>query len=90
MSDRDQGKSREDVENQMIERAEQTAHEMQDSMRTMMEAGMKLMTAFIDMRLSYLKMLRSGLDDPLATFEMMSSNMRDVAGAMKREIRKQD
>ena len=90
MSDKDQGKSQEAFENRMIDRAEHTAQEMRDSMTTMMEAGMKLMQAFIDMRLSYLKMLRSGLDDPRATFEMMSNNMRDVAGAMKREARKRD
>ncbi len=68
----------------MIDAAEETMHEMRDAMNTMMSASTKMMQSFIDMRLSYLKVMRAGLEDPVATANMMSENMKDIAKAMNR------
>ncbi len=72
----------------MIDTAEETMHEMRDAMNTMMSSSTKMMQAFIDMRLSYLKVMRAGLEDPVATANMMSENMKDIAKAMNRDNRK--
>ncbi len=65
-------------------------HEMRDAMNTMMSSSTKMMQAFIDMRLSYLKVMRTGLDDPAATANMMTENMKDIAKAMNRDNRTKD
>jgi len=78
-----------DSEERLISAGEQTVHEMRDAMATMMESSTRMMQAFVDMRLSYLKVLRAGLEDPQATAEMMSNNMRDMANAMKKGQRKE-
>ena len=74
----------------MIDAAEETMHEMRDAMNTMMSSSTKMMQAFIDMRLSYLKVMRAGLDDPAATASMMTENMKDIAKAMNRDNRKEE
>ena len=74
----------------MIEAAEETMHEMRDAMNTMMSASTRIMQSFVDMRLSYLKVMRAGLEDPMATATMMSENMKDVAKAMNQDNRKKD
>ena len=74
----------------MIDTAEETMHEMRDAMNTMMSASTKMMQSFVDMRLSYLKVMRAGLEDPVATANMMSENFKDVAKAMNQDKRKED
>ncbi len=74
----------------MIDTAEETMHEMRDAMNTMMSASTKMMQSFVDMRLSYLKVMRAGLEDPMATASMMSENMKDMAKAMNRGNREGD
>lgn len=76
------------AQDKMIEAAEETMHEMRDAMNTMMGASAKMMQSFIDMRLSYLKVMRAGLEDPAATATMMTENMKDIAKAMNRGNRK--
>jgi len=76
-------------EERLIDAGEQTVHEMKDAMATMMEASTKMMQAFIDMRLSYLKVMRAGLEDPQATIDMMTRNARDLAAAVKDNQRKE-
>jgi hypothetical protein len=56
----------------------------------MMSSSTKMMQAFIDMRLSYLKVMRAGMDDPAATASMMTENMKDIAKAMNRDNRKEE
>ncbi|MFQ5566643.1 MAG: hypothetical protein ACE5EU_09800 [Paracoccaceae bacterium] len=76
-----------DAHEKMIEAAEETMHEMRDAMNAMMSASTKMMQSFIDMRLSYLKVMRAGLEDPMATAEMMSENLKDIAKAVNRDTR---
>lgn len=76
------------AQDKMIDAAEETMHEMRDAMNTMMGASTKMMQSFIDMRLSYLKVMRAGLEDPAATATMMTENMKDIAKAMNRGNRK--
>lgn len=78
------------AQDRMIDAAEETMHEMRDAMNTMMSASAKMMQSFIDMRLSYLKVMRSGLEDPSATATMMTENMKDIAKAMSQANRKED
>jgi hypothetical protein len=78
------------VHEKMIDAAEETMHEMRDAMSTMMSSSSKMMQAFIDMRLSYLKVMRAGMDDPAATASMMTENMKDIAKAMSRDNRKEE
>jgi hypothetical protein len=75
-------------EEKIIAAGEQTVHEMKDAMAVMMEASTKMMQAFIDMRLSYLKVMRAGLEDPQATIDMMVKNASDLAKASKNLGRK--
>lgn len=88
----DPGKSSasEKAEEKFIEASEMTMHEMRDAMATMMDASTKMMQAFIDMRLSYLKVMRAGLEDPQATIDMMVKNARGMAEATKNMGRKED
>lgn len=79
----------EESEERLIETSQLTLHEMQDAMATMMEASTKMMQAFIDMRLSYLKVMRAGLEDPQATIDMMVRNARDLAKVSKDMSRKE-
>ncbi len=72
------------AQDKLIDAAEETMHEMRDAMNTMMSSSTKMMQAFIDMRLSYLKVMRTGLDDPAATANMMTENMKDIAKALNR------
>lgn len=76
------------AEDAYLKEGEKTIHEMRDAMVTMMESSTKMMQSFVDMRLSYLKVMRAGLDDPKTAFEIMSKNMQDVADAMKKDERK--
>ena len=76
-------------DDRLIEASELTLHEMQDAMATMMQASTKMMQAFIDMRLSYLKVMRAGLEDPQATMDMMVRNARDMAKMSKDMGRKE-
>ncbi len=69
-------------EEKLIEAGEQTLLEMQDAMTAMMNASAKMMQSFLLMRMSYLNVMRAGLDDPKSTFEMMSSNLKDIAEAL--------
>ncbi len=78
------------AQDKLIDAAEETMHEMRDAMNTMMSSSTKMMQAFIDMRLSYLKVMRSGLEDPAATASMMTENMKDIAKAMSRANREED
>jgi hypothetical protein len=78
------------AQDKLIDAAEETMHEMRDAMNTMMSSSTKMMQAFIDMRLSYLKVMRAGLDDPAATANMMTENMKDIAKAMNRSNREGD
>ncbi|HSF94121.1 MAG TPA: hypothetical protein VLA52_03775 [Thermohalobaculum sp.] len=78
----------EEAEDRLIEQGELTVHEMKDAMATMMEASTQMMQAFIDMRLSYLKVMRAGLEDPQATIDMMTKNARDLAASVKKNQRK--
>ncbi len=66
-------------EDDMIDAAGETMHEMRDAMTTMMGASSKMMQAFIDMRLSYLKVMRAGLDDPETAAKILTENIKDVA-----------
>ena len=75
-------------DDKLIDAGEQTVHEMKDAMAVMMDASTKMMQAFIDMRLSYLKVMRAGLEDPEATVDMMVKNARDLAKASKNIGRK--
>ena len=68
-------------EDKMIEAAEETMHEMRDAMSTMMSASSKMMQSFIDMRLSYLKVMRTGLEDPATAVEIVTKNLKDMANA---------
>ncbi len=79
-----------DAHEKMIEAAEETMHEMRDAMNTMMSSSTKMMQAFIDMRLSYLKVMRAGMDDPAATASMMTESMKDIANAVNRSNREGD
>ena len=79
-----------DAEDKMIDAAQLTMHEMRDAMNTMMSSSTKMMQAFIDMRLSYLKVMRAGMDDPAATASIMTKNLKDIANAMNRDTRKED
>lgn len=81
-------KAEEEREKRLIDAGEQTIHEMRDAMATMMDASTKMMKAFIDMRLSYLKVMRAGLEDPQAAVNMMAKNMTDLADASKNLSRK--
>ena len=74
----------------MLDTAEETMHEMRDAMNTMMGASTKMMQSFVDMRLSYLKVMRAGLEDPMATANMMSDNFKDVATALNQDKRKKE
>lgn len=76
-------------EDAMIDAGEATIREMRDAMVTMMESSTKMMQSFVDMRLSYLKVMRAGLDDPKTALDMMSKNMADVANAVKKDQRKE-
>ncbi len=78
------------AQDKLIDAAEETMHEMRDAMNTMMSSSTKMMQAFIDMRLSYLKVMRAGMDDPAATASMMTENMKDIAKAMNRGNREGD
>ncbi|NKB51778.1 MAG: hypothetical protein GKR97_06075 [Rhizobiaceae bacterium] len=73
-----------DPEDRLLEAGEQTLLEMQDAMSTMMSASTKMMQSFVDMRMSYLKVMRMGLEDPQASFDVASKNMQDIAKAMKK------
>ena len=79
-----------DAHDKIIDAAEETMHEMRDAMNTMMSSSTKMMQAFIDMRLSYLKVMRAGLDDPAATASMMTESMKDIAKAVNRSNREGD
>ena len=72
-----------EAETKLLETGEQTLLEMQDAMSTMMGASTKMMQSFVDMRMSYLKVMRMGLEDPQTSFDVASKNMRDLAKAMK-------
>ncbi len=78
------GDGKKDPEDRLLEAGEQTLLEMQDAMSTMMSASTKMMQSFVDMRMSYLKVMRMGLEDPQASFDVASKNMQDVAKAMKK------
>ena len=69
-------------EDEMIDAAGETMHEMRDAMTTMMGASSKMMQAFIDMRLSYLKVMRAGLEDPQTASQILTKNFNDVAKAL--------
>ena len=77
------------AEDRVIGAGEETMHEMKDAMTTMMEAGSQMMQACIDMQLSYLKVMRAGVENPQATMDIMTKNARDIAGAMKNSHRKE-
>lgn len=80
---KDGGKN--EAEDRLLEAGEQTMLEMQDAMATMMSASTKMMQSFVDMRMSYLKVMRMGLEDPQTSFDMASKNMQDLAKAMKKD-----
>ena len=77
------------AEDQMIEAAEETMHEMRDAMSTMMGASAKMMQSFIDMRLSYLKVMRTGLEDPATAMDIATRNATDIAKAMSKKQREE-
>lgn len=74
-------------EDRMIEAAEETMHEIRDAMSTMMGASAKMMESFIDMRLSYLKVMRAGLEDPATAMDIATKNATDIAKAMSKKQR---
>jgi hypothetical protein len=78
-----------DAEDKMIEAAEETMHEMRDAMSTMMSASAKMMQAFIDMRLSYLKVMRAGLEDPATAMDIATKNAADIAKALSKKQREE-
>ena len=73
-----------EAEDRLLEAGEQTLLEMQDAMATMMSASTKMMQSFVDMRMSYLKVMRMGLEDPQTSCDIASKNMQDIAKAMKK------
>lgn len=77
------------AEDKMIEAAEETMHEMRDAMSTMMSASAKMMQSFIDMRLSYLKVMRAGLEDPATAIDIATRNATDIAKAMSNKQREE-
>jgi uncharacterized protein YegP (UPF0339 family) len=77
------------AEDQMIEAAEETMHEMRDAMSTMMGASAKMMQSFVDMRLSYLKVMRTGLEDPATAMDIATKNAADIAKAMSKKQREE-
>ena len=74
-------------EDDLIKQAEEMAHEASDAMITMMGASMNMMQSFVDMRLSYLKVMRAGLEDPKAMVEMASENLKTMATALNKSKR---
>jgi len=85
---KDDEKTAQAKENKMVEAGAQTVHEMRDAMTAMVDASTKMMQAFIDMRLSYLKVMRAGLDDPDTAVDIMVKNTKDLAKAAKNLGRK--
>ena len=75
-------------EDELFATIDQTAEEMRDVMATMMDASTKMMKAFIDMRLSYLKMMRAGLEDPQVSIDAMVKSTSELAKAAKNIGRK--
>lgn len=76
-------------EDKMLDAAEETMHEMRDAMSTMMGASAKMMQAFVDMRLSYLKVMRAGLEDPTTAMNIATKNATDIAKAMNKKQREE-
>ena len=83
-------KAAQEKEDKMVNAGAQTVHEMRDAMTSMVDASTKMMQAFIDMRLSYLKVMRAGLDDPDTAVDIMVKNTKDLAKAAKNLGRKDD
>jgi hypothetical protein len=61
--------------------------EMRDAMSTMMGASAKMMQSFIDMRLSYLRVMRTGLEDPATAMDIVTKNLADIAKATGQKSR---
>ena len=85
----DEASAAEAAEDKMIDAAEETMREMRDAMTTMMGASSKMMQSFIDMRLSYLKVMRTGLEDPATAMDIATKNATDIAKAMSKKQREE-
>lgn len=70
------------AEAELFQRAEESKREMMDAMNTMMSSSTNMMQAFIDMRMSYLKLMRKFAEDPATPFGIMAKNMADIQKAM--------
>jgi hypothetical protein len=73
----------------LIESAEETMQEMRDAMGTMMSSSAKMMQAFVDMRLSYLKVMRAGLEDPAAAMDMATRSAGEIAKSLTKKSREE-
>ena len=68
-----------------LDAGEATAREMRDAMLTMMASGAKMSQAYIDMRLSYLKLMRTMAEDPATPFGIMAKNLADISNMMQKK-----
>ena len=85
------GKQKEDPkEAEMLAKAESSMNEMKGAMGDMMHAYGKFMQAFIDMRLGYLKAMRTGIEDPTTAISIMTKNFEDTAKALREAERKSE
>ena len=75
-------------EDKLLEASEHSLLEMQDAMTSMMSASTKMMQSFVDMRVSYLKLMSKGLEDPKTSFDIMSKNIQDMANALHKSQEK--
>jgi hypothetical protein len=71
------------AEEALAKAAEETMREMRAAMSTMMSSGSKMMQAFVDMRMSYLKVMRAGLADPRTALNIATKNANDLADAFE-------
>ena len=74
---------------ELIKSAEETMTEMRDAMGTMMSSSAKMMQAFVDMRLSYLKVMRAGLEDPATAMDIAARNAAEVAKSLTKKSREE-
>jgi hypothetical protein len=73
----------------LIESAEETMQEMRDAMGTMMSSSAKMMQAFVDMRLSYLKVMRAGLEDPATAMDIATRSAGEIAKSLSTKSREE-
>ena len=68
-----------------IDKAAETGEEMLDVMQGMMGASTKMMQSFIDMRLNYLKVMRTMTEDPMNAMKAMNKSLQEMADRAKKD-----